>query len=439
MATAGRPQVNQKQYLGPETVFGLPLAADTAFPSLMLNIASEFKNQPYRPMGKVVPMSSVKHREYAKGSYEGGLDYNEIIYPLASMFGAPTPTVLSGAANEWVFAPLNSNFGTPKSFTERMGDAIASRVTPGVLFNGMDVNVTQDEAKISGPLLAYATNESAGPIGATTDEVQQLTITGTPTGGTFTLTYSGQTTGAIAYNATAAVVQAALVALSNIADGDVFCYGGPLPGNAINVHFAATLGATNVGAITTTDSLTGGSTPATAILTPAAGAAAYADIAQQPVSVSEQNVYFDSTFAAIGTTQYCDAVEAYVTIPELREPDFRLCRDVESFVSGVIKALENGGARLALSKSPAVITLRAALNQKARPTYYLRYEFVGATITGAYTYKLLIDMAVQLKTAIDKKDLNGAVYGHELDLQLVGSTTMLGPIKITVWNTVAAL
>ena len=40
-------------------------------------------------------------------------------------------------------------------------------------------------------------------------------------GGTFTLTYNGQTTAAIAYNATAAQVQSALEALNNVAPGDV--------------------------------------------------------------------------------------------------------------------------------------------------------------------------------------------------------------------------
>ena len=47
-----------------------------------------------------------------------------------------------------------------------------------------------------------------GPYSGTTDEVQTVTITGGPTGGTFTLTWGGQTTAAIAYNATAATVQA---------------------------------------------------------------------------------------------------------------------------------------------------------------------------------------------------------------------------------------
>src|SRR3990172_3996349 len=50
---------------------------------------------------------------------------------------------------------------------------------------------------------------------------KQRVITGGATGGTFTLTFSGQTTAAIAYNATTATVQAALEALSNIAVGDV--------------------------------------------------------------------------------------------------------------------------------------------------------------------------------------------------------------------------
>ncbi len=53
------------------------------------------------------------------------------------------------------------------------------------------------------------------------DEIQTVTIGGDPTGGNFTLTFEGQTTAAIAYNASAATVQAALEALSNIDPGEV--------------------------------------------------------------------------------------------------------------------------------------------------------------------------------------------------------------------------
>lgn len=92
------------------------------------------------------------------------------------------------------------------------------------------------------------------------DEVQILSLPTQPTGGTFTLTYSGQTTAAIAYNANAAAVQSALEALSNIAVGDVVCSGGALPGTPVIITFAQNLGDQDVSLITGDGtSLTGGS------------------------------------------------------------------------------------------------------------------------------------------------------------------------------------
>src|ERR1700738_5248805 len=53
------------------------------------------------------------------------------------------------------------------------------------------------------------------------DEIQTVTLTGAPTGGTFTLTFGANTTSGIAYNASAATVQAALVALASIGANNV--------------------------------------------------------------------------------------------------------------------------------------------------------------------------------------------------------------------------
>lgn len=109
--------------------------------------------------------------------------------------------------------------------------------------------------------------------GPEVNEVQTVTITGAPTGGTFTLTYSGQTTSGIAYNASAATVQTALEALSNIAPGDVVVTGAA--GGPYTVTFGGLLVETNVAEMTASAaSLTGGTTPAVAIATTTAGAAA---------------------------------------------------------------------------------------------------------------------------------------------------------------------
>lgn len=102
------------------------------------------------------------------------------------------------------------------------------------------------------------------------DEVQTVEITGDPTGGTFTLTYSGQTTAAIPYNATAAQVQAALTALSNIRTGDVIVTG---PASDIyRVTFTNSFQGTNVAAMTASGTgLTGGTTPGVTIATATSG------------------------------------------------------------------------------------------------------------------------------------------------------------------------
>jgi len=104
------------------------------------------------------------------------------------------------------------------------------------------------------------------------NEVQSVTITGGPTGGDFTLTYAGQTTGAIAFDATAAAVDTALEALSNIEVGDVAVTGDA--GGPYTVTFGGALAFTNVAEMTASGAgLTGGTTPAVAIATVTAGVA----------------------------------------------------------------------------------------------------------------------------------------------------------------------
>ena len=95
------------------------------------------------------------------------------------------------------------------------------------------------------------------------NSVQSLTITGSPTGGTFTLTFGAHTTTTLNYNATATQVLNALQALSSIGTGNVAVTGGALPGTAITITFQGTMANTAESTITIgTNSLTGGTTPA---------------------------------------------------------------------------------------------------------------------------------------------------------------------------------
>lgn len=100
------------------------------------------------------------------------------------------------------------------------------------------------------------------------NEIQTITITGGPTGGDFTLTFSGQTTAPIVWNATIAQVLSALEALSNIDPGDVLVYGGQLPSGSISVEFINRYGGTDIAALSANSAgLTGPGGPYTVVIT----------------------------------------------------------------------------------------------------------------------------------------------------------------------------
>ena len=87
----------------------------------------------------------------------------------------------------------------------------------------------------------------------TTDDVQKVDI-GASTAGTFTLTYATVTTAAIAYNATAATVETAIEGLSNVTAATVTGTGAS--STPWVIRFVTDTGS---GIMTSTDTLTGGS------------------------------------------------------------------------------------------------------------------------------------------------------------------------------------
>lgn len=123
----------------------------------------------------------------------------------------------------------------------------------------------------SGTVLSLLANGKYGPYAGSPGEVQTVSTTGGPTGGTFTLSFGGQTTAAIQWNATAAAVQSALEALANINVGDVTVTGGPGPATPWVVTFGGRFAGENVPLMTATASLTGGTTPNITIVETTAG------------------------------------------------------------------------------------------------------------------------------------------------------------------------
>lgn len=98
------------------------------------------------------------------------------------------------------------------------------------------------------------------PVGsgvASANEIQSVTITGTPTGGTWTLTFDGSTTTDLAHNITGANLQVALRLLPTINGANVTVTGdGPY-----TVEFMGDLAGVDQPLMTAADALTGGTSP----------------------------------------------------------------------------------------------------------------------------------------------------------------------------------
>jgi flagellar hook-associated protein 2 len=85
-------------------------------------------------------------------------------------------------------------------------------------------------------------------------EVQELTPTTTASSGTFTLTYDGETTAAINYNASTGTIETALEALSNVNPGDITVDGTRLnQAGATTFTFRDTVGDVNMVSIDSTN------------------------------------------------------------------------------------------------------------------------------------------------------------------------------------------
>lgn len=170
---------------------------------------------------------------------------------------------------------------------------VAAATVPNELIDGTVQKVLQP-----GTVLAKITSGpdtgKVGPYQASgTAEVQTLAPT-TVTAGTFTLTITNpftnvsRTTAPIAYNATAAQIQAALEALDNVEVGDVLAAGGPMNTTNVTLTFYGNF-VGNVAQLTVDNT---GLTGTIAVTTTTAGVAGAADGRQTAANIVGLNDTF---------------------------------------------------------------------------------------------------------------------------------------------------
>lgn len=426
-----RPTVYQASQLGVETVEGTAVAASKKLQCTGFNPTPNLANQIYRPMGYRVPTTQTRGKEWTEGSIDGVVCYNDLSYLLNSLIKKVTATTPAGATNarRWTYKPLASAADLIDTFTVEMGSSNGAERFTGCRVNALTMAWEQENAPISGSFYGRRMEENFSPLtsptaiaeapidsnnvslflgnATTTNHAYTLTITGTPTGGTFTVTHEGNTSAAIAYNANAAAVQTALEALPSIGVGNVTVTGGAGPGTpwvaTLNTLLAGLQGAT----MTATAAFTGGTTPAIAITNTATG--------------------------SLTRLLACDRFE--LAFPDVSRPVPVLNANEPSYGYTVDIGYEPT-AELRLQHDSASAALMADFRNKQTKLLVLTARGSVIDLLGFYQF---IKITVPVKfTGSDRADTDG-VWTATYPMAVINDATFAGYCEFIVQNNISAL
>lgn len=203
-----------------------------------------------------LPLPSVSDLETFIGTT--GLDADRALMMIQGAYNRCSGIVspLPDTAAEIVLGVAARAFANPEGVTsETVGPYSVQRPSNGLYLTKAD---KADLRRLAGTVTAFSIDTLPKGVSA----VQSIAITGSPTGGTFTFTFAGQTTSALPYNVTAGALQTALQALPAFGAGNVAVTGsGPF-----TVTWQNDLATTPIATLTTVSSLTGGTSPAVTVV-----------------------------------------------------------------------------------------------------------------------------------------------------------------------------
>jgi len=408
--------------------------------------------QSFRPAGQKYTTVTALNREDTTWSLDGLPTYTEIVYPLSSVLTEALITAAGGTTSaaagsrvmgadgtHWFFKPSAVDADAPVSFTAYKGGITAAERASFLRVGDLTITYNRSDSSLSGSAMSRQLEIDQAMPG---NEVQQIAVNAT--GGTYTVSYAGQTTSAIAYNASAATLLAALEALSNIPNGSlrVTQTVAVSPAFTYTIEFGGSLGETNVAAVTTgVGSLTGG-TAAAVVTTPTAGAAV-SSIALVPILPTQVSIYAFATAPAsisdttneTSTYRLSDVMEAVWTVSSRYGAYYTLDASQSSFGAMV----ETPPTMQLTTKMQANTEGLAYLTTlRNGGTVYFRIKAVGATISSAEEYEYVMDFAGKVSAASELADSDG-VYAVTWTWDAVPTLTGGGPLEIAVVNNVTAL
>lgn len=148
---ADRMTVNQRVQIGVESTAGTGVAATKLLEmfSWMAGIETDIKS--FTPTGFKYVTEQIEEKEWMSWDFSGNMDYNGLVYPISSVFGAATITAHGGSATakDWAFAPPSTGATSVKTYSIEQGDSVRAHKSYYNLFTDWGYKIDRGGAEFS--------------------------------------------------------------------------------------------------------------------------------------------------------------------------------------------------------------------------------------------------------------------------------------------------
>ncbi|MDQ3906843.1 MAG: hypothetical protein M3268_00705 [Acidobacteriota bacterium] len=157
---AARGTVNQVVQVGKQSAAGSAVAGNKLLPGISFRFSPERVKENFRATGFKNTTQTVDNGGWATGSYEGPVDYNQLVWPLEGLIGS-TGATGSGVAKTWPFLPLAAGAdANSKLYTVELGDSAAAQQYVDVQFRSFQLAVSKRQgSRMSGNVFSQFPNE----------------------------------------------------------------------------------------------------------------------------------------------------------------------------------------------------------------------------------------------------------------------------------------
>jgi hypothetical protein len=152
-----RGTVNRVVQIGVESTPGTAVAANKTLPTQSFVVTRVLEPKESRAQGYKLPGEAPIVKDFATASLSGPLGYTEIIYPLNTLVTGVITTPGGGTASrDHTFSASLTGTDAFKTLTIQEGDATAAVQMPYSFLTDFGINVSLDDASVSGTVMGYA-------------------------------------------------------------------------------------------------------------------------------------------------------------------------------------------------------------------------------------------------------------------------------------------